>query len=64
MKNSIIVSGIGCITPFGRGLKEAWSKIIRGESAFTSVSHSNGNKKTIIKHHKRATIPDKVINSL
>jgi len=34
LRNPVIISGISCLTPFGRGLGQAWSKIVRGERSF------------------------------
>lgn len=61
MQNSIIIAGTGCITPFGRGVKQAFRKMIKGESCFTALPDSYG---LVRKHRLCSKIPDKEINSL
>src|SRR5688572_23800637 len=33
MRNRVVITGVGCITPLGTEVDQVWSRLIKGESA-------------------------------
>ena len=38
MKRRVVVTGIGCISPFGIGAENAWNSVITGKSGIRHLS--------------------------
>lgn len=44
MRNRIVITGMGCITPIGHDISTFWSNCIRGQKGFGGITHFDNTK--------------------
>jgi 3-oxoacyl-[acyl-carrier-protein] synthase II len=44
MKNRVVVTGLGCVSPVGNNVQESWSALLAGKSGAAPITHFDASK--------------------